>query len=178
MTAADSEAGRFLTQLYHATKGDLNAQFSMHDVGADIGLDREQAGKIAEDLIGEGLVSVKTLSGGIGITPEGIEAIRASGAASQGSEAMTLGDGPVIQDDGRAAVDTLLAAVKTGIGQSPTPYAHLEAVVVDIKTIEVHMLSPQPKTAVIRAVLASLQQALAEAGLTQLAAQVENSIRA
>lgn len=177
MTAPENEAARFLKQLYTATKGDLTAQQSMHDVGAAIGLDREQAGKVAENLIGEGLVEVKTLSGGVGITAEGIKTAQASGAPPQGAADMSLGDGPVIQDEGRAAVDILLTTIKSGIAQGQTPYARLEEVVVDIKTIEVQMLSPRPKTTVIKAVLASLQQALAAAGLTNLAIQVENSIK-
>ena len=84
----------------------------------------------------------------------------------------------LIEGDGCSAVEHLLAEIKTGIAQSQSPYIKLEEVVVDIKTIETQMLSPQPKAAVIKAVFASLQQALAAVGLVDVAAKIENAISA
>lgn len=178
MATPENAATEFLTQLYALTKGDLAAQQSMHDVGAAIGLDKEQSGKVAEDLIGEGLVEIKTLSGGVGITAEGAEKIQASGAPSHGTAGLSLGNGTIIKTEGRAAVDQVLAEIKTQIAQSPTPYPQLEEMVVDIKTIETQMLSPQPKAGIVREVLRSLEKTLSAAGLAELSAHVEKMTKA
>jgi len=46
--------------------------------------------------------------------------------------------------------------------QANASYGQWEEMVIDIKTIEVQMLSPHPKTAVIREVLRSMVQCLPE----------------
>lgn len=178
MGALENTASEFLAQLYTLTKGDLAAQQSMNDVGAAVGLDKEQSGKVAEDLIGDGLVEIKTLSGGVGITAEGIETVQASGVPSQGGAGLSLGSDRVIEAEGRSSVTHLLNEIKTQMAQTPTPYAQLEEMVIDIKTIETQMLSPQPKVQVIKAVFGSLQQALSAAGLSDLATQVDKTIKA
>lgn len=177
MATPENAATEFLTQLYALTQGDLTAQQSMHDVGAAIGLDKEQSGKVAEDLIGEGLVEIKTLSGGVGITAEGAEKIQATGVPSHGTAGLSLGNGRIIETEGRASVDQVLAEIKTQIAQSPTPYPQLEEMVVDIKTIETQMLSPHPKVAVIRELFGSLQTALSAAGAADLATRIEQVIK-
>lgn len=176
MANQESAATQFLTQLYTLTQGDLTAQQSMHDVGAALGWDKEQSGKIAETLIGEGLVEIKTLSGGVGITTEGVEAVRASGTPPQGASDLSLGSGTLIETEGRSTVDHLLAQMKAPIAQSQSPYAQLEEMVIDIKTIETHLLSPQPKVAVIRELLRSLQATFSKTGLTDIASMIKKVI--
>ncbi len=163
------EAKRFLQQLYQSTAGKSAEQASMFDIGAAIGLERTAAGKIAEELIGNGLVEVKTLSGGIGITPQGIEAVQALGGTPGASGDLALNDGPLLDDAGRQAVEAVLADLRGHIAQTRTGYSQLEEMVVDIKTIEVQLLSPKPKTAILREALFSLQSALKAAGAADTA---------
>ena len=162
-------AKNFLRELYSMTSGDMGAQASMFDVGAAIGMDKASAGKTAEDLIGDGYVEVKTLSGGIGITQSGIEQVHADGGiASPAAEVLNLGSGPVLKEKGRQAVDAIAKEVQAYIASHHTAYDQLADMVIDLKTIDVQLLSSKPRTAVIREVLLSLHDAVKSTGNEQL----------
>lgn len=168
MDSSGLEAKNYLLELYKMTTGNVSAQVSMFEVGTAIGLEKVVAGKIAEDLIGSGLVEVKTLSGGIGITDRGVEEAQAAGGAPTAEAGLDLGTGPVLEENGRDAVAILLKEIQTWISQNSPPYPQVEEMIIDIKTIEVQMLSPRPKTATIREVLRSLQSTLKTAGSLDL----------
>ena len=71
------ESGRqFLIQLFEQTRGDPSVQVSMYDLGNDLGLDRDASSRVAEILMGLQLVEIRTLSGGIGISTEGVDEVR------------------------------------------------------------------------------------------------------
>ncbi len=164
------EAKEYLQQLFQITAGKLEAQVSMFEVGEAIGLDKDAAGKVAEILIGDGLVEVKTLSGDIGISAQGIDAVEADGGSPAAAQSdLSLNSGPIVDEDGSQALQTMLSQLKEHIAGSRAGYAQLEAMVIDLKTIEVQLLSPQPKTAIVREVLKSLQVALENAGATDIA---------
>ena len=158
----------YLLALYSVTGGDTAVKTSMHEVGATIGLDKAESGKMAENLIGMGWVEVKTLSGGIGITAEGVEAAQNAGAGppsgSGSAQVAGLGAGPLLDAGDRRTVETLLTQVKQGLAKLSADYAVLEEMVIDIKTAEVQLLSPRAKTAVVREVLRALQAGLAKSG--------------
>ncbi len=63
------------TLLGDAAEGDTEAIVSMHDVGQALGFEKTDAGKMAEALYSEGYAELKTLSGGIGITSMGLQAL-------------------------------------------------------------------------------------------------------
>ncbi|MFZ1985624.1 MAG: hypothetical protein WAU91_14495 [Desulfatitalea sp.] len=179
MTIDNEVQKAFLLELYRSANGDAGTQRSMHVVGAAIGLDKEKAGKTAEDLIGKGWVEIRTLSGGIGITAEGIEMAQQEGAAPAGTAGdpiAKLGNGPLIGEKERSAVEKMLAETKQSIAKLNTAYAQLEEMVIDVKTIEVHLLSSRPKTAVIREALRALQPALAKAGAKETAGRIGRMI--
>ena len=72
-----SETGqRFLIQLFEQTGGDPSVQVSMYQIGELLGLEREAASKVAQDLIASELVEIRTLSGGIAITAGGSEMVQ------------------------------------------------------------------------------------------------------
>jgi hypothetical protein len=150
----------FLSQLHSMVKGDLKAQASMYEVGESLGLEKTEAGSLAEALFIEGYAELKTLSGGIGITRQGLEALDMK-IDYRGDEAMQLGSGPVMEDPGKASLEKILGEIRAFLGGVKTPYGQLEALVMDIKTIEVQMLSPHPKTAIIREILKSIAPSLA-----------------
>lgn len=173
MPRNDTQANQFLLELYRMTQGDGSVKVATEDVGAAIGLDKEAAGKMSEDLIGEGWIEIKTLSGGIGITAEGVEAARAAGARGPASAtALSLGKGPVLDTDGRAAVEALIDTIKRNLSTSQAPYNELEEMVIDLKTLEIQMCSPQPKTAIIREIFRSLEAVLKKTGATQTAQRI------
>ncbi len=169
-----SEENNFLLELYEATQSDTGVQTSMYEVGASIGLEKDAAGTMAENLIVQGWVELVSLSGGISITDKGIEKLQLAGGVSGASgPALQLGPGPVFNDTGREAVEKIVAEIKTGIGPIDASYTLLEEIVIDIKTIEVHMLSPKSKVEVVRELLRSLQETLATLKADALAAKLK-----
>lgn len=166
----------FLIELYQSTEGDPSVQKSMFEAGAAIGLAKEEAGKVAEEIIGRGWAEVKTLSGGIGITAEGIEAARQHGATPATTAGAKIGNAPIIDEQDRQIVVQLLDETKSAISATKTDFDQIEEMVIDIKTIEVQLLSPHPKTAVIKAVLGGMESTLTKAGIREIAQRIEQMI--
>jgi Mn-dependent DtxR family transcriptional regulator len=171
----NSQEKSYLEELYRMTSGDATVQASMHDVGAAIGLDKEAAGKLAEELIAQGYVEIRTLSGGIGITELGIESAQTS-AGGANSLGWRLGETTILDEKGCEAVEAALEAIKSAVGKNHAQYPQMETLVIDIKTIEIQMLSPQPKTSVIREVLRSLQQTLSAIDMTNEASVIQQML--
>jgi len=103
----DDRGQQFLIQLFEQTKGDVAVQVSMFDIGDLLGMDRETASSVAQQLMGQQLVEIRTLSGGIGISADGSARMQSllGRAASDTSEPAKLGDEPVLTTGGRQAVD-------------------------------------------------------------------------
>ena len=148
----------FLDALYTQTGGDVEAQVSMYDAGAAIGLEKNEAGALAEVLMMEGLVELKTLSGGIGITPEGLASIGVAMSPPQSSASgQSLGDGLIATETDLQMLHSLIDGLKKTVTSSDLDFELLEEIVFDLKTIEVQMLSPKPKLSIIREILQSLR---------------------
>jgi len=170
------EVRAYLFELYTMTQGNQKATVSMYDVGEILGLGKTEAGTMAEDLFIRGFAELKTLSGGIGITRQGMEALDVVITPEPGNETLHLGDGPILDEKGETAVDTILQDIKASITKASSSYPQLEEIVMDIKTIEVQLLSPRPKTGIIREVLRSLQQNLTSSGPEEITAQLASMI--
>jgi hypothetical protein len=173
-------AKSYLTELCTRTQGDIGAQVSMFDVGAAIGLEKTDAGIMAEELIIEGLAELKSLSGGIGITTQGIEMIRGKTVAAPipAGDTLQLGSGTVLGEKGRQAMEKVLGNIRTAVTQLNATFGQVEEIIIDIKTIETQMLSPNPKIAVIREVLRSLHKNLTSlGGSNALATEIDALIR-
>lgn len=147
----------FLTELYQRTKGDMQSQVSMHEVGAAIGLAKGEAGSRAEELMVAGLVELRTLAGGISITPEGLAALgMAVPSPPVAKSDLRLSSGPVVSAADRQLLEDLVEEIKQDLPEAKLGCPSLEGVIFDLKTIEVHLLSPCPKVAVVRELLRSL----------------------
>ena len=159
----------YLEELYRLTGGDTEMQVSMYEVGAAIGLDKSEAGSLAEELMVQEQTELRTLAGGISITIQGLAVLGIDVAAPQSAESsFQLSKGPVTAASDRQAIQLLTEEIKSEISGLKLNYDLLEEIVMDLKTIEVHLLSPKPKTAVLREILRSLHIALetAHAGKT------------
>jgi hypothetical protein len=156
----------FLLQIYNSTKGDTSVQVSMYDIGAALDLDRDAASKLAEELIGWELVEIRTLSGGIGICAGAVSEIEEAGIAeSHAQETIgSLGNEPAIDGDTRRAVERISADIKEQAGSFGLKFDLLSELMADLKTIDVQLDSPRPKTAIIRECLKSLKDLLETAG--------------
>lgn len=167
----------FLLELYRSTGGDADSQQSMYAVGEKIGLDKASAKKTAEDLIGLGLMEIRTLSGAVGITGEGINTAIQEGAGPGDEGGLRLGADPLVDDRTRQALEALIETLRKKIARRHETFADIEEMVIDIKTMEVHLLSARAKTAVIREVLRALQTSFAGAGDRETAGMIERIIR-
>lgn len=161
MDTPTPEAAAYLFQLYSMAEGDPQAQVSMYEVGEALGLARSEAGSLAEALFIEEYAELKTLSGGIGITRKGLKALDMK-IDYTGDTSLQLGSGPVMEAQGKEGLEQILKELKEFMGGAGKPYGQLEEMVMDIKTIEIQMLSPHPKTGIIREVLKSIAQILSE----------------
>lgn len=165
----------FLLALYRSTGADPAVQISMYDVGQSVGLDKTRTATLCEELIGQGMVEIKTLSGGVGITAEGIEQARRLGADGPAGESPELGSDPVLAPEAVAAVQRLIRDIKAGIGRWSLDHDPLDELFTDLKTLDVQLLSPRPKTAIVRACFHALAGQLHSAGAGQAAARLERA---
>ncbi len=177
MDIEDLNLKGYLEELYRQTGGDTEVQISMYELGEAIGYNKAEAGSLAEQLMVQGQVELRTLSGGISITSEGLAmlgiAVPSPRAADSGRK---LSHGPVADDTDRQLVHLLVDNVKSEISGLGLEYHVLEELVLDLKTIEVHMLSPKPKTAVLREIFRSLQNVLDTAKAENIVVQLRNVI--
>ena len=142
----------FIVELYHRTQGDGSVKVSMYDIGESLGLDRKLSLRTAEELIGTGLAEIKTLSGGIGITAEGVAEAQGLGASLQenvGSN-ISLQDVPVLDKSVHLSVEQLVTTLKGQTNKFSLNFDSLAELMADLKTIDAQLASPNPKTAIIR----------------------------
>ena len=169
MTASyelDDDTRRYLVALCERTEGEPAAQVSMYEIGEGLGLDRTDAGRLAENLIGWELAEVRTLSGGVGITAQGVAEARRCGARlpDAAEPGPRLGDGPVVDGDAREAVEQVATELKVGLGGYGLGGDGLAELLIDLKTIDVQLTSPSPKTAIVRECFRSVSRLLAKSG--------------
>ena len=163
MATLSPEAKAYLYELYTLTGGDPGAQVSMYDVGKALGMERNDAASMAESLYVESFAELKTLSGGIGITREGLNILEIKIPAAPG-EALSLGKAPILADEGKNSLDKILLEIKKAVTDTKMSFPQIEEILMDMKTIEVQMLSPRPKTGIIREILRSIHLSLEASG--------------
>jgi len=154
----DINGQQFLIQLFEKTRGDPTVQVSMYDIGDQLGLDRNMASTVAQELIGSMLVEIRTLSGGIGISADGLQMAQKliGPAASSGGESAKLDDAPVLNSIGRQAVEHIASELKIQAGSLGLDFDTMTELMADLKTVDAQLGSSRPKTAIIRECLRSV----------------------
>jgi len=160
MSLKDSSRQVFLQELYKRAGGDFKVQISMYDIGADLGIGKDEVAALGQDLFIEGLAEMITLSGGMGITQKGLDALGINITPKNHAHHFRLGSCAVLDDQGKKAIHELLNKIRAGLDSKALPFDFMEELVVDLKTIEVQMLSPNPKTRIIREVFYFIDQNL------------------
>lgn len=154
-------AQQFLKRLFEQTGGQTSRQISMYDIGAALGWERETALQEAQDLMAAGLVEIRTLSGGIGISAEGIETVRSALAPAAPDPSLPrLGSGRIMETTICRAVERVCDGIKAQAGSLDLDFDSLAELVADLKTIADQLGSPRPKTAVVRESLRSIEGVL------------------
>ncbi|PHR26180.1 MAG: hypothetical protein COA36_12885 [Desulfotalea sp.] len=163
MNSDEITSTTYLQELYNSTQGNTETQVSMHDIGLGIGVEKTEAGRIAEVLMLQGLIELKTLAGGISITDEGLISLGMSPTnSSDNADAYNLSPGPVVTDSDRQIIERIIASVKNAITENALSYTVTEQTIFDLKIVELHLLSPFPKTAVCREIFGSLAKSFSE----------------
>lgn len=158
----------FLSKLISLVDGKTENQCSMYDVGDQLGLDREVAKKRAEQLIGEGYLEIRTLSGAVGLTEEGLaQAQGAGGEGATGQAVAGLGNTPVMSAEGAEAVAMVAATLKLEATELKLSFDEIAELVADLNTLTAQLNSPKPKTAIVKACLASIKNVLAQTNNSQ-----------
>jgi len=154
----DDLGQQFLSRLFEQTNGDVAMQVSMYDIGDLLGMDRDTASAVAQELMGRQLVEIRTLSGGIGISADGSARVQEilGPMASDRSESASLGNSPVLNSGGRQTVNQIVVELKNQTGSLGLGFDTLSELMADIKTIEAQLESTRPKTTIIRACLGSV----------------------
>ena len=154
----DDPAQQFLVTLFEQTRGDVSIQVSMYDIGELLGMDRDTASGVAQELMGHQLAEIRTLSGGIGLSADGAAKIRdIVGPMAPDSPGMaSLGDGPIMTAGDRQSVDEVISEIKNQMGSFGLEFDALGETMADLKTMEAQLDSPRPKTAIIRECLRSI----------------------
>ncbi|MFW2365695.1 MAG: hypothetical protein ACN4GW_04720 [Desulforhopalus sp.] len=170
MTSDEFTIKSYLDELYRQTGGDTECQVSMYEVGVSIGLEKTEAGSLAEKLMVQGLAELKTLSGGIGITAEGLSSLGFSAPSPiPVTDSIQLGSETVVTDSDRQTIHLLTEEIKAATAEHKIDFTLLEEIVIDIKTLEIQLLSPQPKNQIITEIIRSLQGTLEKAEVTTVA---------
>lgn len=173
---------RYLNRLYEITNGDSHKFVPADELGAELGLDREQSLAIAQYLKGEGLIEYRTFGPTISITHYGVvEVERAvsepdtpthyfppvniinvgSMVNSQISQAST-GSSQAQQID-QSDTEAILAFVNGFRDQMHQLQLTLDARIeadADIATVEAQLASSRPKARILRESLSSLRTIL------------------
>lgn len=170
MDSDEIAAKGYLQAVYDSTQGDPEIQVSMHEVGVPLGYDKAESGRMAEELMVSGYIELRTLAGGISITASGLDYLGFSPAVPLTATGAQLSGGPFINENDKTLIDGICNSIKKEIAKQEIDYSTLEQAVFDLKTIELHLISPAPRTAVILELFKSL-----EAGLEVNKAILESS---
>jgi hypothetical protein len=157
----DEAARQFLKRLFEQTEGQSSRQVSMYEVGAALGWDRDAAARAAQDLMAAGLVEIRTLSGGVGISTDGAAMVQSAlGPGNRGAALARLGNSRIMDPAACQAVERVCDDIKFQAGSLGLDFDTLAEVMADLKTIAGQLSSSRPKTAIVREGLRSLEEVL------------------
>lgn len=168
---------QMLAELYRRTDGDPGTSASMYDLGAAVGIDRQDAQEVGQALIGAGLAAIVSLAGKIGLTAEGVAYLQDRGQAAPAQAAgVRLGLAPVVEPAARDAVEVLVARIKTDAGDQQWPFEAFSELTADLRTIEAQLASPRPKTPILRECLRAVRVLLERNGARGALSRIDTLI--
>lgn len=178
--ALGSEDKTFLMEMARRTRGDCETQASMYEIGDALGLEKAEASRVAEVLMGYGYLEIRTLSGGIGLTPPGLDLAVELGAdtgAPKQDDRRKLNDSDLIDEAMRTIVETLLTDIKSQTGGLGLDYEALNELTADIRTADAQLISPKPKTEILAACFKSIRNLLKDASDRPIRERLDSLLR-
>jgi hypothetical protein len=160
---------QFLVRLYEQTHGDPAVKVSMYDIGSALGLDRDAASRVAQDLIGSELIEIRTLGGGISISTDGLAQVQNLFEGQEAADSLpaSLPDDAVMNEAASRSVENISNLLKAQVGQLGLDYDGLTELTADLKSMDAQLASSRPKTAVVRECLRSIRNNLQRMGENQ-----------
>ena len=197
LTKKKTDRFRFLHRLYERTNGDSHALEDMFEVGADVGLSRDETDLVMQYLDGEGLATHRAIGGAVAMTHSGVREVERAlskpetpthyfppvvnilhvqsmvgSQIQQGTHGSTQSQTQSISQNDLAAIQALLTQLQQNLGQlSLTPEALAEAQS-ELQTVEAQLRSSKPKPAILRESLRTLRNLVEGVASNALAAGV------
>lgn len=174
MEMLENSSMDFLIELYNLTEGDLDKQISMQKIGINLGLEKNAATSLGEELIMSECLELKTLAGGVSLTSRGLEILGKAGYGNSSvQQKYQLSGQPLLTSQDKNVVLELLAELRKSLSQKSMNYEIMEELVIDIKTLETQLLSNQPKLTIVLAVFSSLSSLTEKIGLSEIAGHLK-----
>lgn len=167
----DEKSRAFLNLLAQRSDEDSHHQASMYDIGSDMGLDRDESQQLAEMLMAESFVEIINLSGAIGITRSGLDALDEPTGGDEPSR-KALCTGAIMDESSIKLVEMTTSDIKGRCGNIGLSFDNLTEMIADLKTIDAQLFSPQPKTVIIREALSAIRGILERAGERECSAKI------
>ncbi len=177
-SSLDEPGKQFLLELYKMAKGNVSAKVSMYEIGETLGMDRNRSNFITTELVGFDYAEIRTLSGGIGLTQQGLDAAVGLGAqSSKANENPRLGDKPILDEVGKSSCDMMVATIKSKASNLGLGFDAMAEMMADLKTIDAQLSSPKPKTGIIRESFRSIQDVLKSVGDKEISGRIHDLIQ-
>lgn len=155
-------AEMMLKTVSRITGGSVQHNVSMWTVGEELGLDRSKTEDLAMELVSEGLLEIKNLSGGIGLTEAGLEKLKESGPVS---------DFPVAEN-----LDDLIKRLESTADEPGLPDAERGDLKIDLESLNIQLRRSKKSPEVINALLKVVSRILADSNQADLAEKVRSFI--
>jgi hypothetical protein len=169
----DEPGKQFLLQLFKISNADMSAKVSMYEIGESLDMDRGRTDFIITELIASDYVEIKTLSGGIGITSEGIDAAESmTGKHGEQKQDPRIGSDPILNHAAQNACDMMAAGIKSEASDLQLDFDDMAEMMADLKTIDAQLNSPKPKSGIMRECFHSIMSMLEKTGNTKIAARI------
>lgn len=197
ITKKRTDRFRFLHRLYERTNGDYHVLEDMFEVGEDVGLSRDETGRVMQYLDGEGLATHRAIGGVVAITHSG--AIEVEQALSkpetpthyfppvvnilhvqsmvgsqiqQGTHGSTQSQTQSISQSDLTAIQDLLVKLQQSLGTLGLTSDALAEAQSEIQTIEAQIRSSKPKPVILRESLRTLRNLVEGVASNALAAGI------
>jgi len=144
-----ADLDRFLAELGRRVNGDPAQNVDMWAVGQDLNLDRGDTESTATQLMGQGYLEVRTLSGAVGLTAAGVERLA------------SLADMPPARDDSGPSWPEIVARLEAAGRDLGLVAAARSDFLADVGCLKLQLAKERPLPGVLAACAESLRQALA-----------------
>jgi hypothetical protein len=197
LTKKKTDRFRFLHRLYERTNGDHYALEDMFEVGADVGLSRDDAHLVMQYLVGEGLATHRAIGGAVAMTHAGVVEVERAlstpetpthyfppvvnilhvqsmvgSQIQQGTHDSTQSQSQTISQNDLASIQTLLTSLQGNLANlGLSPEAHAEATA-EVQTVEAQLRSTKPKAGILRESLRTLRNLVEGVASNALAAGI------